>query len=308
MEPEAYSQRQLSNYLDKLDKSLGQISASDRADIIVEIKSHINEAQSRHPEQTVTDIIASLGEAESVGNKYILERGLKPVKPPRAGGTIMKWLVIGFLGTMALFLLSIALLIWKFTPIIAVDDQNQKVTILGGLINIDGNAGKFQVGNATMTGDPSGHIVITGARTLTPGSQITVPFKNGEVDVKTTTDSVMTWSCALLSNQSPNVEEKPGDLTVDFTGSNDTKCELGIPVGSRLSLSGGKGRVTMNQPEFDVDVKLGSGKVELQPKENIKYQYDLKVKTGKIERFESMQPAKYKVNVEISSGKIGRVE
>ena len=39
----------LEAYLSKLDNYLGQIPVSDRADIIIEIKSHVMEAQLKAP-------------------------------------------------------------------------------------------------------------------------------------------------------------------------------------------------------------------------------------------------------------------
>lgn len=304
MEMESHSNHQLRAYLDKLDKSLGQISASDRADIIVEIKSHITEAKARHPEQSVSDIIESLGAPETVGNKYILERGLKPQKPPRSGPTIFKWIVIGFLGTCGMIFLGIVLLIWKFTPIISVDEKNQKISILGGLIKVDEGAGNF-----TITGSPalqtitSGNIVITGARTLAEGSQVTVPYKNGKMEVKTATNNVMAWNCALVG-QSPTVDERPGELILDFTNSTDTKCELTIPIGSRLSMSGKNGKVELNEPEYNVDLKVANGKVLIRPKSGTKYNYDLRAKNGKVENFESQLPENYKISVDVVNGKI----
>lgn len=298
---------QLRTYLDKLDQSLGQISASDRADIIVEIKSHINEAKARHPDQSVSDILESLGAAESVGNKYILERGLKPQKPARTGATYFKWLVIGFLGTCGMIFLGLVLLIWKFTPIISVDETNQKVAFFGGLINVDGGEGSFNIGGSSVLQNvPSGNIVITGARTLVPNSQITVPFNNGKMEVSTSRDATMSWNCALVSTKSPNVDEKPGDLTLDFTGSAESKCELAIPVGSRVSISGKNGKVEVKEPEYDLDLKLGNGKVALRPKDGVKYKYDLKMSNGKVEKLESQVPENYRINVDVLNGKIAR--
>src|SRR5689334_74559 len=115
----------LEAYLNALDKSLVQIPVSDRAEIIMEIKSHILDSQAKAPDISLTSILDSLGEPETVANHYLLERGLKVSKPPKT--PMVKWLTIGFLGTLSILIIFLLLLVWKFTPIISVDDENDRV-------------------------------------------------------------------------------------------------------------------------------------------------------------------------------------
>lgn len=127
----------LETYLNRLDKALGQVPVSDRAEIVTEIKGHVVEAQSRDPGKTVDSILASLGEPEGVANKYLMERGLKPGRAPR--GNMAKWLTIGFLGTLGMVVLFVTIVLWRFTPIISVDETKGEVKILGGAIHIRAN-------------------------------------------------------------------------------------------------------------------------------------------------------------------------
>src|SRR5580692_7021999 len=90
----------LEDYLRALDKTLGPISTSERAEIVTEIKSHVLEAQKRG--QSIEDVLKSMGEPEQVANRYLLEHGLTPAKAPKR--PIVKWLVIGFLGAFGMTL------------------------------------------------------------------------------------------------------------------------------------------------------------------------------------------------------------
>jgi uncharacterized membrane protein len=72
----------LEGYLAKLETVLGPFSASDRAEIIMEIKSHVLAALDRDPNASMDSILAALGEPETVANRYLMERGMKPTKPP----------------------------------------------------------------------------------------------------------------------------------------------------------------------------------------------------------------------------------
>jgi len=131
----------LEAYLSELDQSLGQIPVSDRADIIIEIKSHVLDAQAKDPAQDVSQILHSMGDPGSVAKRFLQERGLTAVPPAKPSSmqwlsASIKWLVIGFLGFMLIIMLGVALLIWKFSPLMAVDEVNHRVLLAGGLIQI----------------------------------------------------------------------------------------------------------------------------------------------------------------------------
>ena len=131
----------LEAYLSELDKYLGQIPVSDRADIIIEIKSHILEAQAKDPTQDISAILNSMGDSESVAKRYLQERGLQAFLPVKTSSMMwlpasIKWLVIGFLGFIAIIVVVASLLIWRFTPLISIDEANNRVSLGGGLIQI----------------------------------------------------------------------------------------------------------------------------------------------------------------------------
>jgi hypothetical protein len=140
----------LEHYLARLDRALTAISISDRADIVTEIKSHALSAMEREPKPSLDSVLAALGEPEIVANHYLLERGLKPGKPPVS--PIVKWIVIGFLGTLATFVILIALLLKAAGPVIKVSDKEDRVTLLGGFIDIDGKKGTVKIGDSFIDG------------------------------------------------------------------------------------------------------------------------------------------------------------
>lgn len=131
----------LEAYLSELDKCLGQIPVSDRADIIIEIKSHVLTAKEKNPNQSIDAILNSLGDPEAVAKRYLQERGLQFGKPAKTISMMwlpaaIKWLVIGFLGFVMIVVIVIGLLIWRFTPLISVDETKNRVSIGGGIIEI----------------------------------------------------------------------------------------------------------------------------------------------------------------------------
>ena len=102
----------LENYLLQLDKCLSQIAISERAEIISEIKSHVEDAMENNPERNMSEILGGFGEPEIAANRYLTERGLKPHKAPKR--PILKWLTVGFLGTFGFICLISFRHTWDF--------------------------------------------------------------------------------------------------------------------------------------------------------------------------------------------------
>src|SRR5215217_1399531 len=103
-------EQKLEQYLSRMESVLKTFPTSDRAEVILEIKSHVYSALESDPNQTMVGILNALGEPEVVANRYLMERGLKPTRPPIS--PIVKWLVFGFLGTLGLMLIFGSFALW----------------------------------------------------------------------------------------------------------------------------------------------------------------------------------------------------
>lgn len=101
----------LDDYLTKLERLLMLFSVSDRAEIILEIKSHVHSALARDPNTQMDSILSALGEPEFVANRYLMERGMKPAKPEAMGlianksyASVSKRLLAKVLDTLLIFI------------------------------------------------------------------------------------------------------------------------------------------------------------------------------------------------------------
>jgi len=298
---------QLEAYLSALDRALTQIPVSDRADIITEIRSHVLEAQQKDPTVKLNSILASLGEPETVANRFLLERGLKTGKPPKS--PMVKWLTIGFLGTMGMLFLALFLLIWKFTPLIQVNDKNEQVRILGGLISVDGKEGLVRIGSTNLRSQIEGR-TFEGSKAISAASthQVRIPFTNGDIEVKTSHDNRLAWHCKIFGgSDAADVKEIKSTTTLDFSGSSAVRCSIQIPKNMKTSIEGNNGKLTLARPEFDLSVKLDNGKINIQPSENHKYRYEMNVVNGVVDRFDSSEAADaLQMKVSIVNGSISR--
>jgi len=293
----------LESYLVKLDKALGPIAVSEKADIITEIRSHVLEAQKRDEAQSIEVILASLGEPELVANRYLLERGLKPQKAPKH--PIVKWLTIGFLGTLSICVVFILIIIWKFTPIIKVDDESGRVIILGGLIDVNEKAGHIKVGSLNInedssSGQMSGSMDIDIKKT----PNIEVLFQNGKIELENSSKATLEWKCKGVSSNG-FVENEKDVVKLNFNNTSNVKCFLAIPTGVHLLMNGSNGKIDFENPRYHVNLKLTNGKISFSEDASSKYVYVFNLVAGKIDDFQSNQSKdSYKIEMNLVNGKI----
>jgi len=280
----------LNNYLNRLEKSLGQISVSDRAEIILEIKSHIDDAQAAGND--LNEILNALGEPETVANRYLLERGLQTQKTPKH--PIVKWLTVGFLGTFGIVCLSVIVLIWSFSPLIKVDEKEGRVQILGGLIDVQKKGGKVKIGDTRVEYDKDSH-EFKGSMPLKPSKTLSMNFSNAQVQVKTSVDEFFRWDCELddESRHKPNITTLDKEIVFDLANVMGAQCEVEIPSNVHTRLRGANGRVMLDKPSFGVDVEITNGLVNFELEKSQEYIFEFDVTNGsKPENLNSQKTAK----------------
>ncbi len=165
-----------------------------RSKIVQENHAHILEAKEKFPDKKLDEILNDLGSAQKVANHYRLDHGLKTFKPKRH--PFWKWLTIMTLGSMATFLILIGTLVYKFTPLMKVEDQ--RVILLGGLIDVNGTSGKIKLFDQYQFVENRFTNQFDGAFELTPDmNEIVVNFDSGIINFKTSKSKRASWNCKL---------------------------------------------------------------------------------------------------------------
>lgn len=295
----------LEAYLSALDRALGLVPVSQRADIILEIKSHVLDARARTPETSTADLLSSLGAPEQVANRYLLERGLTPAKAPRAPA--IKWLTLGFLGTVALCVFALLAVIWRFTPIIDVDEAQGRVRILGGLINV--NADETQ--RRGLGGDDDGMMRSHGALDVDGATvqKIEVAFANGQLEVESRASTQFEWDCSVVAG-TPDIAPTTvsGVLRLDLTAAALSKCRIVLPESMAARLSGTNGAVTAADPGATLEIELVNGRIAIDPAADRAYAYELSAARGTVAAFESSPDASaIRIRAAVENGDIERL-
>lgn len=299
----------LEAYLNTLDKSLSQIPISDRAEIIMEIKSHILDSQANSPDLSMTSILDSLGEAETVANRYLLERGLKVSKPPKT--PMVKWLTIGFLGTLSILVAFLTLILWKFTPIISVDNENDHVVILGGLIDINGQSGKMRVGARSRKFDHSNLSTLDGSKEISKSTRkILFNFSNGSFQFTWIPGQrELKWQCQSGGASSPPITQDSENLIVDFQKLAGAFCKIQLPGSIQSHIQGSNGHVELLNPRSELELKLNNGQIVVSPVPQLEYNYQIQLVHGHADHFVSSNSSKaIKIAIHLSNGYVERLD
>ena len=137
------TQNLIENYMSQLDQYLSHIPATEKAEIILELNSHIQDTLSSG-NKTVEEVLSNLGTPEEAARKHLEERGLNFVAPRNSGGRsdTGKWLTITFLGTMGLLMVFSIFIMFFFSPLVEVREEEGRVRLLGGLINVQEDMSK----------------------------------------------------------------------------------------------------------------------------------------------------------------------
>lgn len=104
----------IEKYLDTLHYELSSMSISEKAEIITEIKSHINDRLEFG--DNIDDILNALGSPSIVARKYLKEKGIPEAKQsPGCISFFLKWFCILVLSLFLLVVLGIGGLFWFIT-------------------------------------------------------------------------------------------------------------------------------------------------------------------------------------------------
>ena len=299
--------KKLNQYLFQLEKHLVDLSPSDRSKIVLEIQQHIEEALEKYSDKSLENILEDLGSPERVANHYRLDRGLKTFKPKR--NPIIKWLSITFLGSIGLFFVFILTLIWKFTPVFEVNEKTQQVTILGGLIDINGTSGKIKIMDEYKFVDNKFTNHFDGSIDFPREEydELVINFKSGILNLNTSPDPKLTWNCKL--EVPPNedfMDRNKGVVIINLENYEGVDCEIGVPAEVKLTIDGKDAQISVNDAEFDTFIEINNGSVFFNYNPEVDYTYDLKVKNGTVssEFISSKAKNAYETRIYINKGSI----
>jgi len=193
----------------------------------------------------------------------------------------LKWLLLAIVLMIALPAGCIGVLVWRFTPLIEVDESGRRLGLLGGAFKMDFSQGAVTVLGKTQKVELP-HQKLEGKAKLRAGgsTEVVVHLRQGAIEITNSPD-VLRWSCETVGpNAPPRLRQTEKTWQLDLTALFVQSCRIEIPRRARLRLTTGMGQITLVQPKFAVNLKIDQGQVRIRPDEKTKYTKTVEVSQG----------------------------
>ena len=189
-------------------------------------------------------------------------------------------------------------MVWKFTPLVNVDEESGRVILLGGLIDISEKTSKHS---------QSDKIKSTFDIADKDYQMLQMNFSNVKATIVNNDDKKISYECTGLNH--PTILKDNKVFSLDFNQSPVKKCIFKIPKNLDLKVDATNAKFTLKKLNNNMNLSLINAKVKLLPDSLAKYFYNLQVLNGKIDTFEGSDDASaYKVTIKITNGKIQQRE
>lgn len=231
-------------------------------------------------------------------------------------GAVAKWITIGVLGLAGITAIFVSVLIWKFSPILSVDEKSGRVTFLGGAIEILDPKNAIDVPFRTHIAEWADEMAkldqgdFAGSESMIskpPGYRI--KFTNGQFEVTTLNKGLpATWDCDRFAVKQgtplPKAVWTDEGLNLDMSAALAMDCEIGVPTGVIFVLEGTNGSVVLDEPNFNAKVTMVNGRIRVEPKLGPDYNTKVSVQNGKADAWPttSTKPSVPRIELSLTNG------
>jgi hypothetical protein len=310
-------------YLRQISDCLAHIPVSQQADIVLEIKSHLDEAIDKNPQRAYSELFTELGTPSEVASRYLESRNLPPipVRQKKSGIHWLRWIVGGGVVSLAMTLLMIVWLINHFTPLISVSDEG--FSLLGGAMTVKeyGDGSKVQRhwnSNPTgknffridkKTGD--GFNFYWSSKFNAEGAKVDavhVKWIAGRMRISAHKGAEVEVVCrGTIHLKDEPVNRDNSILRINLETSNaedDFDCQLLVPKGIAVNAQGDAGKLDIEEPDFRVDAHLKVGRLVFAPAANVEYRFENAVLSGTTDKFPPSKPEGHFIKLAVDQGQI----
>ncbi len=187
-------------------------------------------------------------------------------------------------------IIAIGALAWKFSPIFKVDEETQRVIVLGGLIDIDGKSGKVKIFDQVQISD-NNQFTDSFQMNMNMNSEVDeldLNFKTGKFTLKNSTNNEIKFDCKLSGPFDQKMIEQDSELIkVNFASLDGATCEISVPEGKRILLEGVTSQLNIEEPLFNIYIEIETAHVAITPAPEHDYLYNLELEQGYVGDFKS---------------------
>jgi hypothetical protein len=220
--------------------------------------------------------------------------------------SILKKLIYAWLILLILLFISAWLFIKSITPIFHVNESDQRIILLGGLVDIDGRKGKVKIGNTysfntEMSNSLQGSYILE--ETF---EELTLDIQDGNFNFITNFDKTISWNCKIANQPHKNfINEDQKMLSFNLKEAGISHCDIAIPQNIQVTINGEHVNLVFEEPEYDLYANITGGEVKIKVNPELIYNFDLRAKKGKVDIFSSSKDSgAYEFKIYIDDGNI----
>lgn len=183
-----------------------------------------------------------------------------------------RYVLYAFAGLFALTAACVGFIAWKFTPLVQIDEKNQRLRLLGGWIQVDGRAGSMKIGQKQVdTAQNSRHFEgKTGFREFSGGhgafgaenAQLLIRFLSGNLTLTAAPGDSLEWKCDVSPmGEPPQVEQVRSQMVLNLARASFGRCTVALPARLTVAVDARGGRIEVTQPAFDFRIDALYSKV-----------------------------------------------
>jgi hypothetical protein len=294
---------QINLFLKVLEGYLTEFNTQERHTIVNESRQNLTDMASKYPDWSVKKIIHALGGPKVIANRYLAEAG-KKLHPNHLSIGQGVFLAGGIMA--ASFALLFIYAVYRFTPLVLV--KQDRIQLLGGIIDIDNRLGSFKMGTDFEFRDADYENIFDGSIDIGEDVEdLSLNFDRGQIEIAMSADERFSWNCKL--EQEPNdqfLKNEKESLSVNLSQFGGAQCNLKIPSRLKITLTGQSGKVDLVDPANDSYIQLTNGLIALSFNPELKYRVETQVSNGSVDpAFKNLKDeGGIEIKVDLQNGRI----
>jgi len=300
---------ELEHYLASLESALSELAPSQRAELVLHVKKRIEDMQANQGQADLKTVLQSYGEPFEVAERLVAERGIDTNFRRRFSWSPWRWALSGLVTVITVGIISILFLIKTFTPFFEIDEQEQRLRMFGGAIDIPFESKTMHdYIEARRGGQQFNGNLDTVASGIT---HIKVQTTSGSHDFAMSNQPSLSWDCRGRGDVvSEDVTLDSSQVVISFKEFAEVDCSWLIPSELELEIKHDHGLVVLREPTLNVDLSMSDGKVMIKPASDSSYDFDLQISNGMVDpKFRSRDGrADYLIKVRVINGMISSLD
>ncbi|MBL7666254.1 MAG: hypothetical protein JNM93_14050 [Bacteriovoracaceae bacterium] len=193
-------------------------------------------------------------------------------------------------------------------PLYEVNEDEERFSLFNNYIQLNGKHGFFKIGDETIFMNSSQEKFNGRYDTAEKNiGLLTVHFSDAQVEVFPSSDASLHWTCSIgIRTDESLVDDKNAkQLIINLQKSPFSQCRLEVPLHLQIAITGVNLNGKFHQMNYPLDINAQIGKISLQVKPELNYNFDIYPLSVQNGNFLSSKAANaYPIKIQLIDGEV----